>query len=392
MTPYASLGYFGILLLLVVAPSIVLGLLGKKPKSWLVLATAAMLVVQYAWPVVSKPESPFWRELATLMVFAASQWGIAMGYAALPTQEGRKRWFIVFLALALLPMILSKVLPFDKGGEFVGFVGISYLSFRAIDVLICLRDGTIGDLSPTTFLVFLLFFPTVSSGPLDRYRRFEADWQAPRPVAKFLDDLDHAVSCLFTGLLYKFVLSAIIYALWIQAVENNHGFLPTVLYMYGYSLYLFFDFAGYSAFAIAFSYLLGIRTPPNFYLPFFAPNIQAFWSRWHISLSHWLRDHVFMRFQLWSTKHNLIKNPVHNAHVGLLLTFVTMGVWHGLERHFIAYGLYHGLLQIAHDHFKRWNKKARLIVETKWSRALGTALTFQLVCFGFLIFSGHLFR
>lgn len=392
MTPYAGFSYFGVLLLIVVIPTILLGFLGKKPKAWLVLATAAMLVVQYAWPVVVKPESPFWRELATLMFFAAAQWGIAMGYAALPKHESRKRWFIVFLTLALSPMVLSKVLPFNQGGEFIGFVGISYLSFRAIDVLICLRDGTIGDLSPSTFLMFLLFFPTISSGPLDRYRRFEADWHAPRPAAKFLDDLDHAVSCLFTGLLYKFVLSAVIYDRWIGAVEDSHGFLPMVSYMYGYSLYLFFDFAGYSAFAIAFSYLLGIRTPPNFYLPFLASDVQAFWNRWHISLSHWLRDHVFMRFQLWSMKQNLFKNPVHTAHLGLLLTFLTMGVWHGLERHFIAYGLYHGILQIGHDHFKRWNKKVRLIGENKWSRALGTALTFQFVCFGFLIFSGHLFR
>ena len=392
MTPYAGFSYFAILFLVVVIPTTVLGLLGKKPKSWLVLATAAMLGVQYAWPVVSKPGSPFWHELATLLTFAVFQLGIAMGYVAMGTQASRKRWFLVFLALALSPMVLAKALPLNPGGHLVGFVGISYLSFRAIDVLICLRDGTLDDLSPSTFLIFLLFFPTISSGPLDRYRRFEADWHAPRPAAEFLNDLDHAVSCLFTGLLYKFVFAAIIYDRWISVVEDSHGFLPMVSYMYGYSLYLFFDFAGYSAFAIAFSYLLGIRTPPNFYLPFFAPNIQAFWSRWHISLSHWLRDHVFMRFQLWSTKHNLIKNPVHNAHVGLLLTFLTMGVWHGLERHFIAYGLYHGLLQIAHDHFKRWNKKARLIVETKWSRALGTALTFQLVCFGFLIFSGHLFR
>ena len=99
-----------------------------------------------------------------------------------------------------------------------------------------------------------------------------------------------------------------------------------------------------------------------------------------------------MRFQLWATKRKLLKNPIHTAHVGLLLTFLTMGVWHGLERHFIAYGLYHGVLQVVHDRFRRWNKSARVIAETRWARAMGTVLTFQCVCFGFLIFSGHLFR
>jgi membrane protein involved in D-alanine export len=392
MTPYASFSYFGILLLVVVIPTIVLGLLGKKPKAWLVLATAAMLAVQYAWPVIGKPESTFWHELTTLVIFTAFQWGVAVSYAALRTRKNHKRWFVVFLLLALSPMVLSKLLPFEQGGGLIGFVGISFLSFRAIDVLICLRDGTVKELAPSTFLMFLLFFPTVSSGPLDRYRRFEADWHAPRTTSKFLDDLDHAVSCFFTGLLYKFVLSAIIYDRWLGAVKDSHDLLPMVSYMYAYTFYLFFDFAGYSAFAIAFSYLLGIRTPPNFHLPFLAPDIQAFWNRWHITLSHWLRDHVFMRFQLWATKRKLLKNPVQTAHLGLLLTFLTMGVWHGLERHFIAYGLYHGILQVVHDHFRRWNKNASIIAETWWARALGTVLTFQCVCFGFLIFSGHLFR
>ena len=392
MTPYASFGYFGILLLVVVVPTIVLGLLGKKPKGWLVAATAAMLAVQYAWPVVGRPESPFWHELATLVIFAAFQWVVALGYGAVRARENHKRWFPAFLALSLSPMVFSKLLPFEQGGSLMGFVGISYLSFRSIDVLICLRDGTVRDLSSSTFLMFLLFFPTVSSGPLDRYRRFEADWHAPRPASKFLDDLDHAVSCFFTGLLYKFVFSAIIYDRWLGATKDSHEFLPMLSYMYAYSFYLFFDFAGYSAFAIAFSYLLGIRTPPNFHLPFLAPDIQAFWNRWHISLSHWLRDHVFMRFQLWATRRKLLKNPIHTAHAGLLLTFLTMGVWHGLERHFIAYGLYHGVLQVVHDRFRRWNKNARVITETRWARTIGTVLTFQCVCFGFLIFSGHLFR
>ena len=232
MTPYASFSYFGILLLVVVIPTIVLGLLGKKPKGWLVVATAAMLAVQYAWPVVGRPESPFWHELATLVIFAAFQCVVALGYGALRARENHKRWFPAFPVLALSPMIFSKLLPFDQGGSLIGFVGISYLSFRSIDVLICLRDGTIRDLSSSTFLMFLLFFPTVSSGPLDRYRRFEADWHAPRTASKFLDDLDHAVSCFFTGLLYKFVFSAIIYDRWLGATKDSHEFLPMLSYMY----------------------------------------------------------------------------------------------------------------------------------------------------------------
>lgn len=77
--------------------------------------------------------------------------------------------------------------------------------------------------------------------------------------------------------------------------------------MYAYSMYLFFDFAGYSAFAVGVSYLLGVQTPMNFNKPFAARNIKEFWNRWHMTLSFWFRDYVFMRFVFWVTKRNGLK-------------------------------------------------------------------------------------
>ncbi|MDD5198658.1 MAG: D-alanyl-lipoteichoic acid biosynthesis protein DltB [Terrimicrobiaceae bacterium] len=392
MAPYADFVYLGILIAIVVGPSVVLGLMGRKVKGWIALATAIMLVVQYAWPVNGKVGDPFWQELATLCAFAAAQFLVARIYLALRRRGVSKQWLTAALLLSLAPLLLAKLLPEHGGGSLVGFVGISYLSFRAIDALVCIHEGTVRELRASVYLMFLLFFPTISSGPIDRYRRFEMDWDAPRPAGQFVRDMDHAAACFFTALLYKFVLAAWIYQAWLLPAESATGIGPMVSYTYAYSFYLFFDFAGYSAFAIAFSYLLGIRTPPNFQLPFLAPDIQAFWNRWHITLSHWLRDFVFMRYFLWITKRGWIKNPVHATHSGLLVTFLTMGLWHGLERHFIVYGLYHGVLQVIHDRFKRWNKTARWLADTRTSRALGTALTFNCVCFGFLIFSGHWFR
>ncbi len=392
MEPYADFFYFGILLLAVVLPTVVLGLMGRKVKSWIVLATALMLIVQYAWPVTGETGDPFWQELATLLGFAALQFLVARGYLAMRRRDASKRWLTPALLLSLAPLALAKLLPAESGGNLVGFIGISYLSFLAIYVLMCVHEGTVKELRTSDYLLFLLFFPTISSGPIDRFRRFKTDWDAPRPRADFLKDLDHAVASFFGGLLYKFVLAAVIYDEWLTPAANGHGFGPMVSYTYAYSFYLFFDFAGYSAFAIAFSYLLGIRTPPNFNLPFLAPDIQAFWNRWHITLSHWLRDFVFMRFYLWITKRGWIKNPVHASHAGLLVTFFTMGVWHGLERHYLVYGLYHGGLQVIHDRYKRWNKNAKWLADTRLTRTLGTALTFNCVCFGFLIFSGHWFK
>ncbi len=392
MAPYADFFYFGLLLFAVVLPTVALGLMGRKVKSWLAMATALMLIVQYAWPVTGKAGDPFWQELATLLGFAAMQFLLARGYLAMRRRDASKKWITPAVLLSLSPLVLAKLLPAGGGGNLVGFIGISYLSFRAIDVLMCIHEGTVKELRAADFLLFLLFFPTISSGPIDRFRRFKLDWDAPRSRAEFLKDLDFAAASFFSGLLYKFVLAAVIYDKWLIPVAAHHGLGAMVSYAYAYSFYLFFDFAGYSAFAIAFSYLLGIRTPQNFHLPFLAPDIQAFWNRWHITLSHWLRDFVFMRFYLWITKKGWIRNPVHASHAGLLVTFFAMGVWHGLETHYLVYGLYHGGLQVVHDRYKRWNKKAQWLADTRLTRTMGTVLTFNCVCFGFLIFSGHWFK
>ena len=109
-----------------------------------------------------------------------------------------------------------------------------------------------------------------------------------------------------TGFLYKFILAALIKQYWLDVAVTGNDFFSILSYMYAYSLYLFFDFAGYSAFAIGFSYLFGIHTPENFNRPFLAHNIRDFWDRWHISLSEWFRDHVYSRFVFAAIKGQMV--------------------------------------------------------------------------------------
>jgi membrane protein involved in D-alanine export len=160
--------------------------------------------------------------------------------------------------------------------------------------------------------------------------------------------------------------------------------------MYGYSLYLYFDFAGYSAFAVGVSYLLGIHTPENFSRPFLAGNIKDFWNRWHISLSTWLRDHVYMRFMLAAAKGRWFTGKYTASYLGYFLTFGLMGLWHGIEPCYLLYGLYHGTLLVGHDLFTRWNKPRRVWGNEPLWRATGTLVTFHMVCLGFLLFSGRI--
>jgi len=161
-------------------------------------------------------------------------------------------------------------------------------------------------------------------------------------------------------------------------------------YMYAYSFYLFFDFAGYSAFAVGFSYLLGIHTPENFRLPFLARNIRDFWDRWHISLSWWFRDHVYMRFVMAATKGRWFSNKYIASYLGFFVSMGLMGLWHATAWHYIGYGFYHAALLAGHDSFSRWNKRHHRFGEGRLWQMGSVFVTFNVVCFGLLIFSGRL--
>jgi len=199
-------------------------------------------------------------------------------------------------------MVGNRILPVVAPTYSVGFLGISYLTFRCLDVTIGIQDGLIRELSVPSYLAYIFFFPTVSAGSIDRYRRFLTDWVHSRTRREFIQDIDGAVHRFFTGLLYKFILAELIRRYWLDPAASMPGVLGIIAYMYAYSLYLFFDFAGYTAFAVGVGYLFGIHTPENFQRPFLAPDIRDFWNRWHISLSWWFRDHVYMRFVMAATR------------------------------------------------------------------------------------------
>jgi membrane protein involved in D-alanine export len=405
MIPYVDFFYFGILLYIALPTLLLRRLLGFS-RAWVLLATAAMLTIQYGTiahllPITAagggsitggSPDSSGFAQVGDVWVVIACglfQWVVARAFLRTRT---RTRWYWPFRAavvLTLLPLVGARFLPLVIPGSQLGFLGISYMTFRSLDVIFGIRDRLIVALPGDEFLAFLFFFPAISSGPIDRYRRFSNDWNRPHRAAEFWTDLDGAVHRLFTGFLYKFILAASIKSYWIDRLTGA-GLISTLSYMYGYSLYLYFDFAGYSAFAIGVSYLLGVHTPENFNRPFLAANIKDFWNRWHISLSTWLRDHVYMRFMLAATKGRWFTSKHTASYVAFFLTFGLMGVWHGIEPCYLLYGLYHGTLLVGHDLFTRWNKQRRVWGDGPLWRATGILVTFHTVCLGFLLFSGKI--
>ena len=388
MIPYADFLYFGVLLYVVV-PTLILGLAGRASSRWILIATLAMLVVQYSGSLRIEPGTEV-REIWIVAGYALFEWAVAAGFLQVRSRVSRRWPFYLALLLALLPLAVAKYVPLVAPHFQFGFLGISYVTFRSLDIIFCTQDRVISSLPPRQLFAYLFFFATISSGPIDRYRRFDADWKHRRTRAEFLQDLDGAVHRMFTGFFYKFILAAVVKQYWLDPVASRSGFASLLSYMYAYSFYLFFDFAGYSAFAIGVSHLFGIHTPENFDRPFLASNIRDFWNRWHITLSWWLRDHVYMRFVMAAMKGRWFKSRYLASYLGLFLAFGLMGLWHGAAPHYLLYGLYHGALLSAHEAFGRWNKRRQLWGDGPLWQAAGIFATFNCVCFGFLLFSGHL--
>jgi membrane protein involved in D-alanine export len=387
--PYADFLSLGLSLYLS-GLAVIAGLFARlrRTRFWIVAVGAVTIAILYAG------SQTLWRGttapiLLIVALYAALQYSIAAVWLVVRRRGKSQRIYVLAIALSLAPLLAVKLGGLLAASDVLGFLGISYLTFRGLDVIIGIQDGLITDLPVLQYLAFLLFFPTLSAGPVDRYRRFAKDWSHDRTRAEFMSDLDSAIQRLFRGLLYKFILAALIKQYWMDPAAQGAGLWSTWSYMYAYSFYLFFDFAGYSAFAIAFSYVFGIHTPENFNRPFQSHSIREFWDRWHISLSWWFRDHVYMRFVLTATRAKWFKDARMASYLGFVCSMGLMGMWHGLTWYYIVYGLYHAALLIGHDLFSRWNKKRQLL-KGPWWQAASIAVTFNAVCFGLLLFSGHL--
>ncbi|MEJ9112840.1 D-alanyl-lipoteichoic acid biosynthesis protein DltB [Bacillus paramobilis] len=386
MTAYGSFYFFAIVGILLI-PTIIAGLKGKMLRKYNAVLTLVMLAIIFS----DKP-----KQAIMLAAFIIWQYALIKGYLLLRKQNNSTFMFCIAVILSILPLILAKVAPFVPELHFIVFAGMSYVTFRAVQMVFEVRDNLIKELSFFNFWEFVLFFPAISSGPIDRYRRFQKDIQKPPSAEEYQKLLYTGLNRIFQGFLYKFIIAHLITTYLVKAVfANQDTLLSNVIFMYATSMQLFFDFAGYSAFVIGISYMMGIKTPENFNKPFLSRNIKDFWNRWHMSLSFWFRDFIYMRFVFFATKKKLIKNRYTISYIGAFLNFFIMGIWHiqgSAIAQYVIYGLYHAALFILFDIFERKNKKHKFWPNNKFTHVLAIVITFHVVCFGFLIFSGHLNR
>ena len=342
--------------------------------------------------------------LALSLLFAGAIYGKSRAMMVYLLSFIVYQYFLVFLAqrieakrlkplvfLSILPLVINKVFALTSL-HLLAFIGISYMSFKTIQIMLEISDGLIKEkISVKDYLQFLLFFPTVSAGPIDRSRRFLKEINEVMPRKEYLELAGDGVYRIVLGLLYKVVLSTYVYQM-LLTLNNTGTVVYSIKYMYLYTLYLFFDFAGYSLMAVGSSNILGIQTPMNFNKPFLSVDIKDFWTRWHITLSTWLRDFVFSRVLMQVIRKKWFKNRLHNATYAYMVNMLVMGFWHGLSVSYIVYGFYHGVLMAG---FEVYQKKSNFYKKNKnknWYKLLSWFVTMNLVMIGFFIFSGEPYK
>ena len=356
----------------------IINYLGRKIEYYILALSIIFAVVIYGKSTIM---------LAYLIGFILYEYILVL----IAQKTENKKSLKILVMLSILPLVINKIFAVTHL-HLLAFIGISYMSFKTIQIMIEISDGLIKEkISAVEYVQFLLFFPTVSSGPIDRSRRFMSDIKEKMPRSEYLELAGEGIYRLILGLLYKVVFSTLSYH-YLVGLTNHVAFMYSIKYMYLYTLYLFFDFAGYSLMAVGSSNILGIKTPMNFDKPFLSIDIKDFWNRWHITLSTWLRDFVFSRVFMEATKKKRFKKRLNKAMYAYMVNMVLMGFWHGLTISYIVYGFYHGLLMAGFEYYQKKSKFYKKNKNETWYKVLSWFITINLVIIGLYIFSGEPYK
>lgn len=261
-------------------------------------------------------------------------------------------------------------------------IGISYFTFKMIHYVIDTSRGQIEKHNVIDFLSYIFFYPILVSGPIERFQPFLKQIKESSSFKwQYVDD---GLPRIMSGLFKKMVLADTLGAT--AALMQQPDLLAWQYWLasVAYTLQLYFDFSGYSDMAVGISKLFGIRVLENFNWPYLSPNLSDFWKRWHMSLTGWFRDYLFI--PLGGSRGTLpfiIKNT--------LIVWAVTGLWHGAGWHFIFWGLFHAMGLIILRLYRKYllpHITARTdVLSSAPARAFGVLLTFAYVNIGWIFFA-----
>jgi alginate O-acetyltransferase complex protein AlgI len=271
---------------------------------------------------------------------------------------------LAFFGVDIPPSYLNVLLP----------VGISFYTFQTLSYTIDVYRGKLKpEPSFVKFAVFVSFFPQLVAGPIVRAKDFIPQINLPTKITA--QDWELGLKMIFLGLFKKIIIADSLAYLAVDAIFDNpaaYSSFDLLIGLYAYTFQIYCDFSGYSDIAIGVALLLGFRLPINFNRPYLAQSPSDFWKRWHISLSSWLRDYLYIslggnRFGAFFTYRNLI------------ITMVLGGLWHGAALNFVLWGAFHGVILIL---------TRNVMIETEFNMKMVTKIfiNFHLIVFSWLLF------
>ncbi|MDP7112681.1 MAG: MBOAT family O-acyltransferase, partial [Myxococcota bacterium] len=267
---------------------------------------------------------------------------------------------------ASLP-VLKLVLP----------VGLSFYTFQSMGYTIDVHRGKLKACrNPLDFALFVAFFPQLVAGPIERAGRLLPQLQRPRQITR--SDMAEGAQLVLWGYFKKLFVADNLAGLVQRVFEGEPGATSgwlVLLAAYAFSWQLYCDFSGYTDIARGLARMMGVELTINFRLPFFASGPRDLWRRWHVSLSGWLRDYLYI--PLGGNRRGRLR-----SHVAMMVTMVLGGLWHGASWTFAIWGLYHGLALLAQRLAPAWRSGPA-------TRVLAIVAMFHVTVFGFLIFRAH---
>jgi D-alanyl-lipoteichoic acid acyltransferase DltB (MBOAT superfamily) len=270
--------------------------------------------------------------------------------------------------------------------------GFSYLALRILHTLLDRIGGRLPEVSLQEYVIYTVFFPSISAGPIDRVERFVRDLRAASRL--HADEAFNGGVRILLGLVKKFVLADSLHLISLNPYNANLVQDTTWMWvlLYAYAFHIYLDFSGYTDIALGMGRLAGVELPENFERPYLQPNIRMFWNGWHITLARWFRTYYFNPLTRRLKK---LKRTVPQTVVVFLMQTTTMaliGIWHGVRGSFLLWGLWHGLGLFLHNRWTAFLRRHPGWGNNRWltskgAVALGTVLTFHFVLLGWVLFA-----
>ena len=333
-----------------------------------------------------------------LLVFAAaSDFAIARAMAR-TTRRGARRGLVALSVLVNLSMLgcfkytnfLIDIANQLFGQGFLQFqniflpVGISFFVFQSISYTADIYRRRIEPLGMwIDYIFFLSFFPQLVAGPIVRARDFIPQIRQ-NPLTVTREMFGTGIFLILSGLFKKAIISDYISLNFVDRVFDDpllYSGFENLMGLYGYALQIYCDFSGYSDMAIGIALLLGFHFNKNFDSPYKSATITEFWRRWHISLSSWLKDYLYI--SLGGNRKGHLR-----TYLNLIVTMLLGGLWHGAAWRFVLWGGWHGASLAVHKWFMAHvpGFKAQGADMPRWRRIIGIVVTFHVVCFGWIMF------